>query len=316
MPQAEGAGVGVRVEKPRAQAVGVGDGVLLADHPAHRGAEQVEASSPSASTSPWGSSAICAVVYGPGGHRPAAHAAVVEGDDAVALGERGHLRLPRLLRVRQAVDQHQRLLAPAMHLVRELDPVRRHRRHVPLPPSPSPPLQVLPVDRRAAAPTSSMTPANASTAGPGARASAARPSRRRRPPRPRRSPRGRAGCARRSPRAPTRPARPTARRPRRTGWRGRAHRPQRVAVARGLGEGEVEARVDRPVHRHARRRLCRQPRSAAASTGSCAPRPGGRPPARRPCGTRSSRAARRRSAPRRRRAAGKRRGSSATTVPP
>ncbi len=120
--------VGV-AQRHAAQAVGVPDRVLLGDHPAHRRAEQVE---------PVEVERICEPVQVVGhlrgrvraaGDGRAADAAVVVRHDAVALRERRHLCRPALLRVGEAVHEHERLVAVTVDAVVDVEVGHADRRH-------------------------------------------------------------------------------------------------------------------------------------------------------------------------------------------
>ena len=123
--QAERARVGVRTaERRREQPLGVGDRVLLRDHAAHREAEQVEALE--AEPVDEAREVVCHLRRRVRAWRcrRLPDAAVVVADDAVALGEGGDLRLPRLLGIGQAVHEHERLGVVAVDLVGQVEAVR------------------------------------------------------------------------------------------------------------------------------------------------------------------------------------------------
>ena len=87
----------------------MGDRVLLRDHAAHRDAEQMEALEAQRVDEAGEVVGHLRRAVRPGRRRRLADAAVVVADDAIALGERRDLGLPRLLRVGEAVDEHERL---------------------------------------------------------------------------------------------------------------------------------------------------------------------------------------------------------------
>ena len=102
MRRQNGPGIRVRAaERGREQAVGVGDRVLLRDHAAHRDAEQMEALEAERVDEAGEVVGHLRRAVRPGRRRRLADAAIVVADDAIALGERRDLRLPRLLRRRR-----------------------------------------------------------------------------------------------------------------------------------------------------------------------------------------------------------------------
>ena len=87
---------------------------------------------PRSSTSAFASSASMRLVYGPGGGARLADAAVVEPQHPVAGTQQvGHLEVPGLEVVGEAVDEHDRLVAVALDAVVDLDVVDLCGRHVP-----------------------------------------------------------------------------------------------------------------------------------------------------------------------------------------
>ena len=103
--------------------------VLLRDHAAHRDAEEMEPVEAEAVDEAGDVLGELIGRVGPRRRRGLADAAVVVDEHAVALTERGKLQVPRLLRVGEAVDEDERLLALSVQLVGEVDPVHRQRRH-------------------------------------------------------------------------------------------------------------------------------------------------------------------------------------------
>ena len=107
----------------------MGDRVLLRDHAAHRDPEQVKAveADPVDQRGEIVGHLLRGVRAGGRGGLP--DAAVVVAHDAVALGERRELGLPRLLRVGEPVDEHERLRPVPVDLVRQVQSVCGDGRH-------------------------------------------------------------------------------------------------------------------------------------------------------------------------------------------